>query len=144
MNFDLTEEQAAMEQMARNFAEKEVVPNLHKEEFNRDLVSKMGELGLFGSAFPEGMGGSNSGFLAHSIVCEQISTYDSGLRALFNLQAMTVPYTMMEWGNDAVRRKYVKGLVTAEKLGCTCFSEPNAGSDIAAIETKVVDTRDSV
>ena len=142
MNFDLTEEQAAMEQMARNFAEKEVVPNLHKEEFNRDLVSKMGELGLFGSAFPEGMGGSNSGFLSHSIVCEQISTYDSGLRALFNLQAMTVPYTMMEWGNDAVRRKYVKGLVTAEKLGCTCFSEPNAGSDIAAIETKVVDKGD--
>ena len=143
MNFDLTEEQAAMEQMARNFAEKEVVPNLKKEEFNRDLVSKMGELGLFGSAFPEGMGGSNSGFLSHSIVCEQISTYDSGLRALFNLQAMTVPYTMMEWGNDAVRRKYVKGLVTAEKLGCTCFSEPNAGSDIAAIETKVVDKGDS-
>ena len=142
MNFDLTEEQAAMEQMARNFAEKEVVPNLKKEEFNRDLVSKMGELGLFGSAFPEGMGGSNSGFLSHSIVCEQISTYDSGLRALFNLQAMTVPYTMMEWGNDAVRRKYVKGLVTAEKLGCTCFSEPNAGSDIAAIETKVVDKGD--
>ncbi|MBU1209105.1 MAG: acyl-CoA dehydrogenase family protein [Proteobacteria bacterium] len=139
MNFDLTEEQAAMEQMARNFAEKEVVPNLKKEEFNRQLVSKMGELGLFGCAFPEGMGGSNSGFLAHAIVCEQISTYDSGLRALFNLQAMTVPYTMMEWGNDAVRRKYVKGLVTAEKLGCTCFSEPNAGSDIAAIETKVVD-----
>jgi glutaryl-CoA dehydrogenase (non-decarboxylating) len=143
MNFDLTEEQAAMEQMARIFAEKEVVPNLKKEEFNRDLVSKMGELGLFGSAFPEGMGGSNSGFLAHSIVCEQISTYDSGLRALFNLQAMTVPYTMMEWGNDAVRRKYVKGLVTAEKLGCTCFSEPNAGSDIAAIETKVVNKGDS-
>jgi len=142
MNFDLNEEQAAMEQMARNFAEKEIVPNLKKEEFNRELVEKMGELGLFGCAFPEGMGGSNSGFLAHSIVCEQISTYDSGLRALFNLQAMTVPYAMMEWGNDAVRKKYVKALVSAQKLGCTCFSEANAGSDIAAIETKVVDKGD--
>jgi len=91
MNFDLTEEQAAMERMARNFAEKEIVPNLKKEEFNRELVRQMGELGLFGSAFPEGMGGSASGFLAHSVVCETISTYDSGLRALFNLQAMTVP-----------------------------------------------------
>src|SRR4030067_482100 len=98
MNFDLTDEQAAMEQMARNFAEKEVVPQLKKEEFNLDLASKMGKVGLFGCAFPEGMGGSNSGFLAHSAVCEQISTYDSGLRSLFNLQAMTVPYTMMEWG----------------------------------------------
>ena len=142
MNFDLNEEQAAMEQMAKNFGEKEIVPNLKKEEFRRELVERMGELGLFGCAFPEGMGGSNSGFLAHSIVCEQISTYDSGLRALFNLQAMTVPYTMMEWGNDAVRKKYVRPLVSAQKLGCTCFSEANAGSDIASIETKVVDKGD--
>ncbi len=142
MDFNLNEEQSAMEQMAKTFGEKEVVPNLKKEEFNRQLVGKMGELGLFGCAFPEGMGGSASGFLAHSVVCEQISTYDSGLRALFNLQAMTVPYTMMEWGNDGVRKKYVPPLVTAEKLGCTCFSEPNAGSDIAAIETKVTDRGD--
>jgi alkylation response protein AidB-like acyl-CoA dehydrogenase len=55
---------------------------------------------------------------------------------------MTVPYTMMEWGNPAVQKKYVKPLVTGEKLGCTCFSEPNAGSDIASIETKVVDKGD--
>ena len=142
MNFDLNEEQAAMERMAKTFGEKEIVPNLKKEEFNRGLVARMGKLGLFGCAFPEGMGGSNSGFLAHSIVCEQISTYDSGLRALFNLQAMTVPYTMMEWGNEAVRKKYVRPLVSAEKLGCTCFSEANAGSDIASIETKVVDKGD--
>jgi glutaryl-CoA dehydrogenase (non-decarboxylating) len=142
MDFDLNEEQLAMERMARNFAEKEIIPNLKKEEFNRELVKQMGELGLFGSAFPEGMGGSASGFLAHSVVCETISAYDSGLRALFNLQAMTVPYTMMEWGGEAVRKKYVKALVSAEKLGCTCFSEPNAGSDIAAIETKVVDKGD--
>lgn len=142
MDFELNEEQSAMEQMARNFGEKEIVPNLKKEEFNRELVRKMGNLGLFGSAFPEGMGGSASGFLAHSVVCEQISAFDSGLRALFNLQAMTVPYTMMEWGNEKVRRKYVKALVTAQKLGCTCFSEPNAGSDIAAIETKVANKGD--
>jgi len=142
MDFNLNEEQSAMEKMAKKFAEKEVVPNLKKEEFNRELVRKMGKLGLFGCAFPEGMGGSASGFLAHSVVCEQISTYDSGLRSLFNLQAMTVPYTIMEWGNDTVRKKYVKPLVTGDKLGCTCFSEPNAGSDLAAIETKVVDKGD--
>ncbi len=142
MNFDLTEEQAAMEDMAKKFAEKEIVPRLKEERFDRDLISKMGQLGLFGCAFPESMGGSAAGFLAHSVVCEQISTYDSGLRALFNLQAMTVPYTIMEWGTKETREKYVRSLVSAEKLGCTCFSEPNAGSDIAAIETKVVDKGD--
>ncbi len=142
MNFDLTEEQAAFEQTAKNFAAKEVLPNLKKEEFNRDLVRKMGALGLFGCAFPERMGGSASGFLAHSVVCEQISTCDSGLRSLFNLQAMTVPYTIMEWGSVPAQKNYVRSLVAAEKLGCTCFSEPNAGSDIAAIETKAVDRGD--
>jgi glutaryl-CoA dehydrogenase (non-decarboxylating) len=142
MDFDLTEEQAAMEQTARSFAEREVVPNLKRESFNRELVGTMGAVGLFGCAFPEGMGGSGSGFLAHSVVCEQISTYDSGLRSLFNIQAMTVPYAIMEWGQGDVRRKYVRPLVTAEKLGCTCFSEPNAGSDIASMETKVVDRGD--
>jgi glutaryl-CoA dehydrogenase (non-decarboxylating) len=142
MNFDLTDEQAAMERVAKNFAEKEIVPHLKEESFDRELVRRMGEVGLFGCAFPEGMGGSAAGFVAHAVVCEQISTYDSGLRSLFNLQAMTVPYTMMEWGTPAVREKYVKPLVTADKIGCTCFSEPNAGSDIAAIETKVVDRGD--
>ncbi|MBI4495414.1 MAG: acyl-CoA dehydrogenase family protein [Deltaproteobacteria bacterium] len=142
MNFDLTEEQAAMERVARDFAEKEIVPRLKKEEFDRELVSKMGKLGLFGCAFPEGMGGSQAGFLAHSVVCEQISTYDSGLRSLFNLQAMTVPYTIMEWGRPEVRRRFVPALVGGGALGCTCFSEPDAGSDIAAIRTGVVDAGD--
>ncbi|MEN6420301.1 MAG: acyl-CoA dehydrogenase family protein, partial [Smithella sp.] len=76
------------------------------------------------------------------VVCEEISRGDSGLRALFNLQAMTVPYTMMEWGSDTVRDKYVRNLVLGTKLGCTCFSEPNAGSDLAAIETHIEDKGD--
>jgi len=142
MDFDLTDEQDAMERVAKNFAEKEIVPHMKRESFDRELVRRMGEVGLFGCAFPEGMGGSAAGFVAHAVVCEQISIYDSGMRSLFNLQAMTVPYTIMEWGTQAVREKYVKSLVMAEKIGCTCFSEPNAGSDIAAIETKVIDRGD--
>jgi glutaryl-CoA dehydrogenase (non-decarboxylating) len=142
MNFDLTEEQRIMAQTVNDFAKKEILPNVKREEFNRQLVSMMGSLGFFGCAFPAGFGGSDLGFLSHSIVCETVSTYDSGLRSLFNLQGLTVPYTMMEWGNDIVRRKYVKTLVMAEKLGCTCFSEPNAGSDISSIETEVVDKGD--
>ncbi|MCX5908752.1 MAG: acyl-CoA dehydrogenase family protein, partial [Deltaproteobacteria bacterium] len=70
MNFDLNEEQAAMEQMAKNFAEKEIIPRGKKEEFDREIVQKMGELGLYGCAFPESMGGSAAGFLAHAVVCE--------------------------------------------------------------------------
>ncbi len=142
MDFDLTPEQVALQQSVNEFAKKEIAPNLKNEAFNRELVRKMGSLGFFGCAFPVGVGGTDFGFLAHSIVCEQISTFDSGLRSLFNLQGLTVPYTIMEWGSEWVRRKYVKNLVMAEKLGCTCFSEPNVGSDIASIETEVVDKGD--
>ncbi|OPY84941.1 MAG: Glutaryl-CoA dehydrogenase [Smithella sp. PtaU1.Bin162] len=142
MNFALTEEIKGILDTAHRFVEREVVPRLKEENFKRDMVSKMGELGFFGCAFPPRYGGSDSGFLAHSVVCEEISRGDSGLRSLFNLQAMTVPYTMMEWGTEAVRDKYVKDLVLGAKLGCTCFSEPNAGSDLAAIETQIADKGD--
>jgi len=142
MNFDLTEEIVAMQDMARKFAEREVLPRAKEDAFKRDMVAKMGELGLFGCAFPPRYGGVNAGFLAHSVVCEEISRADSGLRSLFNLQAMTVPYTIMEWGTKTAREKYVSGLVSGRNIGCTCFSEPNVGSDIAATETLIEDRGD--
>lgn len=142
MDFELSEEVRGIQDMARRFAEREVIPRLKEEEFKRDLVSEMGELGLFGCAFPPRYGGADSGFLAHSVVCEEISRADSGLRSLFNLQAMTVPYTIMEWGTQEAREKYVKDLVCAKKIGCTCFSEPNVGSDIASTETRIEDRGD--
>ena len=139
MDFQLNEEIIAMRDMTRKFCEREVMPRIKEDNFKRDLVTKMGTLGLFGCAFPPKYGGVDSGFLAHSVVCEEISHADSGLRSLFNLQAMTVPYTIMEWGTPEAKHKYIKDLVLAEKIGCTCFSEPNVGSDIASTETRVED-----
>jgi glutaryl-CoA dehydrogenase (non-decarboxylating) len=137
MNFDLSEEIQGIREMARRFAEKEILSP--EKGFDRGLVTKMGEQGFFGCAFPARYGGSEAGFLAHAVVCEEISRADSGLRPLFNLQAMTVPYTIMEWGTPQARERYVGDLVRAKKIGCTCFSEPNAGSDLASIETRIED-----
>ncbi len=142
MDFDLNEDVRAIHEMARKFSQQEIPCWAKEEGFKRGLVTKMGELGLFGCAFPVKFGGSDSGFLAHSVVTEEISRADSGLRPLFNLQAMTVPYTMMEWGSPDLRDRYVKDLVSAKRIGCTCFSEPNAGSDIASIETRIEDRGD--
>ena len=142
MDFELSEETIAAQRNARRFADKEVLPRVNQDGFKRDLVMEMGRLGFFGSAFPVHYGGSDLGFLAHSVVCEEISRADSGMRPLFNLQGLTVPYTIMEWGEKGVRDKYVSDLVAARKLGCACFSEPNAGSDIASIETSIEDKGD--
>ena len=142
MDFELSKEIKAIQKEARRFARQEVMPRIREEGFKRDLVSAMGELGLFGCAFPVKYGGSDLGFLAHSVVCEEISRADSGLRPLFNIQALTVPYTIMEWSTSTARDRYVRDLILARKLGCTCFSEPNVGSDIASIETCIQDKGD--
>ena len=131
---------------ARDFAQKEIAPIAAEFDetgnFPHNTIRKMGEMGFMGCAFPERYGGTELGFLGHSVICEEISQVDSGLRSLFNLQGMTVPYTIMEWACQDTKDKYVKDLVLARKLGCTCFSEPNAGSDLSAIETEVQDMGD--
>jgi len=142
MDFELNKELKAIQKEAHRFAAKEVIPRLDEETFKKDLVLMMGDMGFFGCAFPQRYGGTEMGFLGHSVVCEEISRADSGLRSLFNLQGMTVPYTIMEWGNQETRDKYVKNLVLAQSLGCTCFSEPNAGSDLSSIETTIQDKGD--
>lgn len=142
MDFELNEVQRMMADTADKFAKRDIVPWLEEHGSLKELIARMGQVGLFGSAFPPLYGGSQAGFLAHSVVCEKISAIDSGLRSLFNLQSMTVPYTIMEWGSDEAREKYIAPLVLGEKLGCTCFSEPNAGSDLASMETKIKDMGD--
>jgi len=142
MNFNLTKDQKAIQKEAHKFAVKKILPRVDDAVFKKDLVKEMGELGFFGCAFPEGFGGTDLGFLAHSIVCEEISRVDSGLRSCFNLQGMTVPYTILEWGIPEIRKKYVEDLILARRLGCTCFSEPDAGSDLANIQTTIEDKGD--
>lgn len=142
MDFELNDVQRMMADTAERFAKREVVSWLERRGDVREMIGKMGEVGLFGCAFPVRYGGSQAGFVAHSVVCEKVSTVDSGLRSAFNLQAMTVPYAIMEWGTEQAREKYVADLVSGKRLGCTCFTEPNVGSDLASVETRIQDQGD--
>jgi glutaryl-CoA dehydrogenase (non-decarboxylating) len=142
LDFELNEVQRIMAETANRFCKKDIAPWIEQHGRVEEIIPKMGQVGLFGCAFPSVYGGSDAGFVAHSVVCEKISKVDSGLRSLFNLQAMTVPYTIMEWGSEKAKERYIMPLVLGEKFGCTCFSEPNAGSDLAAMETKIQDIGD--
>jgi glutaryl-CoA dehydrogenase (non-decarboxylating) len=142
MDFELDETQKLMAETAERFGNKEVIPWLETEGSIGEMIPAMAGVGLFGCAFPPRYGGSQAGFVAHAVVCEKISTIDSGLRSLFNLQALTGPYTIMEWGTEQAKETYIKPLVVGKKIGCVCFSEPNAGSDLASMETKIEDQGD--
>jgi len=140
MNFDLTEEQGMMKKLARDFAVKEIKPVVDEDEashrFQKDLVKKMGELGFFGCTIPEEYGGSNTGFITHAIITEEIGRVSGSLRAPFNMQAMGTAREIFEYGNNDQKKKYIPQLVSAKSLGCICITEPNAGSDVASMRTK--------
>lgn len=146
MDFQLSEEHRAIQEMARKFAEAEIAPFADKwdEEhfFPRDLVLKMGELGFYGCIIPEQYGGTNSGFLAMSLITEEISRASSSLRVTFNMQSCGTAYTIYRYGSEFLKDKYIEKLISGEWLGCFGITEPNAGSDVLAMKTTAIDKGD--
>lgn len=141
-DIELTEEHIMLRDMVRKFAEKEILPVVEKDEnehrFQRDIVEKMAELGLFGCPVPEEYGGNNMGYLAHAIVTEEIGRASGSLRVAFNMQTMGTSLSILKWGQDEIKRKYVPELMSAKMLGCFGITEPDAGSDTAAMTTTAV------
>ena len=130
----------AIRATAREYADTRVRPVIAQYErehrFPREMVREMGQLGLLGAAFPSAYGGVEAGFLAHAVVCEEISRAWSSLRALFNLQGMTCPMTILRWGTEEHRRAYVPPLIGGESIGAFMLTEPDVGSDVAGIATR--------
>ncbi|MGB9616452.1 MAG: acyl-CoA dehydrogenase family protein [Desulfomonilaceae bacterium] len=139
---ELTEDHIMLRDMVRKFAEKEIAPVVDRDEnehrFQRELVSQMAELNLFGCPIPEEYGGNGMGYLAHAIVTEEIGRVSGSLRAAFNMQTMGTSLSILKWGSEELKRKYIPALMSAEILGCFGITEPDAGSDTAAMTTTAV------
>jgi glutaryl-CoA dehydrogenase (non-decarboxylating) len=135
VDFEIDNEQKAFKRMAQEFVKKEVIPLVKGDEkahrFQRDLLMKMGSLGFFGCPIPEEYGGSNSGFLAHVLITEEVARVSGSLRAAFNMQTMGTAREIFQYGTEMQKRKYIPKLISAEWLGCIGITEPNAGSDVA-------------
>jgi glutaryl-CoA dehydrogenase (non-decarboxylating) len=142
MNFELTSEIEAIRDTARKFAQKEIMPRVAQDEenhaFQEDLVKKMGALGFFGCPIPEEYGGSDLGFLAHTVATEEISRVSGSLRAAFNMQTMGVAREIFQFGTEEQKKKYIPKLVSARHLGCIGITEANAGSDVGGLKTRAV------
>lgn len=141
MDFDLTEELAAVRDLARDFAEKEIAPTTVRDDrehmFRRDLITKMGKLGFFGCVIPEEYGGSNLGFLALALISEEIARVHSAMRVHLNMQTGPA-VTLLEFGTEEQRRTHIPALVSGETVSCFAITEPDAGSDVAAMRATAV------
>ncbi len=98
----------------------------------------MGELGFFGCIIPEEYGGSGSGFLAQTLITEEIARASSSLRVAFNMQTCGPALSIVRYGTEEQKQKYVPKLVSAEMIGCFGITEPNAGSDVMAMKTTAI------
>ena len=138
MDFELSEELAEVQKLARDFSEKEIAPSAAKDDkehiFRKDLVAKMGSLGFFGCLIPEKYGGNGLGFLAHALISEEIARIHSAIRVYLNMQVGPA-VTLFEFGNEEQKKKYIPGLLSGESMGLFAITEPDAGSDVAAMKT---------
>jgi glutaryl-CoA dehydrogenase (non-decarboxylating) len=146
MDFELSEELIAVRDLARDFAEKEIAPSAARDDreknFRADLVKKMGELGFYGSVIPEAYGGNGLGFLAMVLITEEIARVHSAMRVAINMQigpAMTV----LHFGTEDQKQQFIPPLMSGEKIGCFAITEPEAGSDVAALRTTATKNGDN-
>ena len=147
MEFGLSEELVMLRDMVRGFASGKIAP--YADEWDEkhyfpyaEVVKPMGELGLFGTVIPEEYGGNNMGWLAAAIITEEIARASSSLRVQVNMQEIGCAYTILRYGTEEQKKKYIQKLVNAEILGAFAITEPQAGSDVMAIKSLAVDKGD--
>ena len=107
-------------------------------EFPYGLIETMGSAGLFGATFPQSLGGSAMGFEAVAVIAEEISRLAPEFGYALNLQAMTCPYTIYNWGSDEQIERYVPDLIAGRRIGMFALIEPGGGSDVAGLRTTAV------
>jgi butyryl-CoA dehydrogenase len=142
VNLELTEEQELLRKSVREFAESEVKP-LAKEldekgHFPRELFKKAAELGLTGVAFPESEGGAGFDHVAYSIVIEEISRCCASTGVILSVQNSLYCDPIHRYGTDEQKKKFLLQYTRGEKIGCYALTEPQAGSNAAALQTKAV------
>ena len=133
MDFELNETQRLIQETAAEFAQRRIAPvareNDEKERFPADIVREMGALGMFGGPVPEEYGGAGLDYVSYAILNEEISTACSSVRTVLSVQLSLVATTILKWGDEAQKQKYLPRLCSAEWLGCFGLTEPDVGSD---------------
>jgi len=146
MDFEHTSEQKRIQQQARQFAEQEIAPISReadeKGEFPLHLVKRMGELGFLAGPIEPEYGGSGMDYVSYALLCEELGRIDSSVRGFLTVHTSLVSLCIHDWGTEEQKRRYLPRLATGEWIGCYALTEPNAGSDVASMESTAREERD--
>ncbi len=142
MNFELTTEQREMRELVRKFAKEEIAPLAadidETDTFPRDIVRKMGQLGLMGLPIPEEYGGVGADFLSYMLAIEEISYASAALGVILAVHTSVGSFPILYFGTEAQKQHYLPKLTSGEYIGAFALTEPGAGSDAGGIRTKAV------
>src|SRR2546423_11285239 len=147
MDFSLSEDQRLIRDTVRRFMEAEVRPLVRKrdrdEEFAGEAIRRLGDLGCCGMLVPEECGGAGTETLSYILMLEEVARIDAAMAVALSVTNSVAAWPLYKFGTDAQRRKYLPQLARGEMLGAFCLTEPQAGSDAAAIETRATRSGDS-
>lgn len=142
LSFELTEEAQSVREMVRDFAESEIRPIAAQidetHEFPAENTKKMAELGLLGMFVPEEHGGAGMSYLAYVVAIEELSRVCASHGVIASVNNSLVCYPLMQYANEAQKKRWLTPLAKGELLGAYCLTEPNAGSNAANQQTTAV------
>ena len=142
MNFEFTEEQRMLRKMVRNFVDKEIIPNMREWDergyFDPIIWKRLKELGLLGVCIPEKYGGSGMDYNSLAIVCKELERGDTAFRTAVSVHTGLNSMTLLQWGTEEQKQKYLVPQAKGEKIGAFGLTEPGAGSDVASLGTTAV------
>src|SRR5690349_2851822 len=146
MNFQLTEEQLAVRDAAREFAQAELLPGVidrdTHQRFPAEQIRKMGELGFLGMMVDPAYNGGGMDTISYVLAMEEISKVDASASVCMSVNNSLVCWGLEQFGTEEQKEKYLKRLATGEVIGAFCLSEPEAGSDATSQRTTAEDKGD--
>jgi alkylation response protein AidB-like acyl-CoA dehydrogenase len=142
MNFQLTEEQLAVQEAARDFAQTELLPGVIERDtearFPTEQIKKMGALGFMGMMVDPAYGGGGMDTVSYVIAMEELSKIDASASVSMSVNNSLVCWGLEKYGSEEQKQKYLSKLATGELIGAFCLSEPEAGSDATSQQTTAI------
>ncbi len=142
MDLHLSAEQAAVRQLAADFVDREVAPHAaawdRREAVDPGVVGRLGEVGFLGLTIPEEYGGSGGDHLSYCLVLEELGRGDSAVRGIVSVSLGLVAKSIAGYGSPQQRERWLPRLCRGDALGCFALTEPDSGSDAAALTTRAV------
>src|SRR5437899_8407844 len=136
----LREEERAIRDTVRAWVDDNLMPVIGEAyvagKFPKQLIPGMAELGLFGANLPEEYGCAGLNNVAYGLIMQELERGDSGVRSFASVQGALVMYPIFAYGSEEQRRAWLPAMAAGEKIGCFGLTEPNAGSDPGAMQTR--------